>query len=1167
MNDREDQQFDPEDRERLIEYVVLREKLVLILRDTRLELHEIKAKGDFYIRKLVWYTHIGESAVRGIQGLDVQHQSQILSRVLIVINNVIYILLIGLSSRGFKRCTVVIKHKVVDHPNQEVHDAKFYKDMDLVYTLRYKDLSLVQDIEKVNQFVYLLETQNLRVGVRGALPQSNKLPTKNCGSEPMTISFTANYLHMVLHTKTAIQMLLISPYSTEKKLIEKGISLMLDQSVSKKTTEEKQKIRCLHNRKVTQKVLSTFKNKSKAEKSRESEQIEIQLELEEETEENVRQFSFYKRFEDSLLFDFKFDKQIRVARKKQRQNSRNPESHIYSRPVQQLTFITEVFSSNMHDKDKIVFVAEGGVNPALKIISCVPSGPKLVEFFTYTTLFKLEHDVKYTQKELTRTFGYLRGKLVNVYQSRSDLKNHLEEVYHEEGKGDKRVRWFHLYERVTIFDYIIFFYCAEDDDALIAMTIRISLEEFYKVKVEGALEETQLRDNPKNFPRKGNLVYIHKVSDAKREVIRQFSRTQLNQLDVEIHPRPWEVMWGNMFSSMRFDIPNVRSLKWMIKEPDRGDKFATLIKLPELPKFESEFFWVDQNWFFKQVRASTVIQGGQSVINFKVTSRDKDEAVMNQIDEYLARLKYRKKLEKESQERGRSPIVAEVGRRHQPPAEPIAEDENEQREDFNERRDRGEESMQEDRRNRHGRTDTVRGGFNRQRNQRRDRDMEDEWSEKSINQSNQDISVEDGHVADQTFGNDTSFQSQSNYNHNMESSGNRGSWGGSTKRRGRGKTYQQDQSYRERKEPARIDGILVNGSLSKDEEDYFAVESKKVPETPFDEAAFKKPNLELEEVSFQNETFGDGQIYPEGTNGYPYDEISFQDGNRFTQSNHQNGNSRSTYNSTKDSSFYGDKYRSNRDDRGNSERDYHQTRGGNSDRRLGNRDDRDSYGRDHRQRRGGNPDSYRGGQIGRGGKRRAVLHPMGRTHDDYDSYMDKNDHNSSRHGDSYSNNSRQEGGYGSDFTFGQQNDSKDMAFYDDESNESWRHKKHAGKRVEVEDLEEEPYEFDSGLSRANDTAYSQKNPKVAFVKKDYDQQVSGDGDRRGRRGRGGHYRGSSGSGGGQEFSSRSYQNEANRRREELKYRDEQARFEEESSFCLTLERIADAQRRHEEKWG
>ena len=1145
MDGQVEHMFDPEDRERLLEYAVLRDRLVLILRDTRLELHEIKPKADLYSRKLVWYVHVGEGVRQGFQALDVQHQSQIMSRVLLVVNNVIYILLINLSSRGFKRCTVVLKHRLISHPNQEVHDAKFFKDMDLVYTLRYIDPSIVDDLEKVNQFVYVLETQNLKashIQQEAGQKQDKKLPTKNCSSEPMSISFTANFLHMVLHTKRTIQMLMVSTYSIEKMIHDKGMRVDDDQSIAKLTIEDRQKARCAQNRKVTGKTMSSFRNKSAAERSKEIEAVNRNIDLGEDSEQSIRQFSFFKRFEDSLLFDFKFEKQVVQANKTQRYNRKNPENQIRSKPVYQNTYITEVFSSNMHDKDKIVFVAEGGINPSLKIISIVPSGPKVVEMFTYKTIFKIDQYARLEKHEITRNFGYLRGKLVNVYQSRPDLKNHIEEIFLEEHKGEKRVKWFHLYERVTYFDYVIFFYCAEEDDALVAMTIRVSLEEFYKIRIDGAQDEARLRDDPENYPRKGRLVNMHRVSDAKREVIRQLSTKELGQLDVRIQPRPWEVMWSNLFSSMKFDAPRIKTLNWDIIEVQ--NKYScTLVDLPPLPKFECEFTWVDQNWFFKQVRASTILKDGDHRIKFNVTVRDNDEPVITQIDEHLFRLRYKQKQNQETRERGMSPIVTEVEYRHRPSAALV----DDQRADN--RRDRQPVEVIDEERDVQPRiieNDDVPVEDNRRNVEPRKRrpiysDMEDEWVEKSENRSNLDDS-QNASVSDfKTFAGDISFQSQSDYNSNMEGT-RRAGWGGSTKKRGRGRTDRSDLGNRERKDDREDHSRVKDNDFQLGVDQYFSTENTTNDEAPSFQATFKEPELIMEEVSFQNQTFGDGQLYPNEdhesqimVNGYDDDESSKRSSDN--RSEYQNHNS-SNYNSRDDN--YGSRgYRDNQGSRGG------YSRGGNS------------Y-------RGGYNDSSRSGRGGGRTRPRAALHPVssGRNRND-EEYETKSSYTNTRESDSnwkgQSQSYKPRDSYDSDFTFGRQNETRDHEYYRDSMDDSWRHKKHAGKRIEHE--QEDLYEVD-GYSEADRSAYGQTNTRVMFVKKDNHQNTYAHSGGWGKS-KGGDFKNNEKE---QEFSSRRFREEAQKKKKEMFYRDEMLKQEDESRYSVNLERIAEIEKKHIQKW-
>jgi hypothetical protein len=644
---------------KIFEQIIIKSNLVLIITKERLELYNLQSARESYKRCLVWY-QIHKTAITpdSIQGFEVQHQSPTHSRLLLVINSIMHIYLVSTVHSRFRSCTLIAMRELASaNKGEQVYDAKFFKDMDVAYTKRSisneenQNEMVESHLRKVNQFVFLQRTQNLPLNWYKLKERREDRPhwTKNCSSEPMKINYCANYLHMILSTSSNLQVLFDSIYCGEAAKREVENQIM-----------SRPVVRNLKDFKILEKL------------EEEKEFIDDQTTDLKKGEEVARKLDWRDRYEDGLLFENKIQKLksrmissyeygngFRICNelnggeeglvKPKREEIVNEQQRSSATNV-----VTELVSSNMHNKDRLIFIAEKGVNPGLMIVGGYKTGLKFIENYPFHTLFKT-----FCPKE-GRTFNNLTVVLDKVYETQVlNHKVHTDnpnsqptegptQDYQEsqtQNRPDRGVKKSSkYYDMVHVFDYNIMFMCPEED-ALIIMRLRVMQEDVYfsRNKKGGLIDSKKVDENAAKG--KSAIIYYHKIMQCNYEVIKDFSK-EINEISIPVRqPVPTRLLKRTIFPVE--DRPRPLTMPLTVK----FDPFPQPVNLPSLPPFAIEFYYVDANWYTKYVQLREGKQGRGVRVAF--SSRAEDLPTMEEMIEIYARQKLSERLKESREKRGR----------------------------------------------------------------------------------------------------------------------------------------------------------------------------------------------------------------------------------------------------------------------------------------------------------------------------------------------------------------------------------------------------------------------------------------------------------------------------------------------------------------------------------
>ena len=621
-------QINPTDRCRLFEHIVLKKDLILLLTNTRLELHKVRDREACYSRRLLWYQPLEHISKQSVQGYDVQHQGAVSTRVMIVINNVLFLYLINFSPWGFRNCVCLVKHQLIPdtHEGISVYDAKFFNDFDVAFTKKLESERVAPHLAEENQKVFLRKIRNLPLDChrRQAQDTSDEIRTKNFSDEPMKISFCARYLHLLLGTSKTIQVLCVPIYMTP--------------DLSEKDADELYEMNAL-------------------EKDREA-----------------RTKPWHERYGDSVLKDLDFSLSRQATKPWQNRAGSKQEDPELERKMlryQKLissrrNVIAEMVSTNLYSSDRLVFYVEKGFNPNFVIEGCYCSGLRTILSYSFEDIFKVSLDL---ENEETLTFSNLQVQLESIYDSFNEsspskmleiieLRTHdMPKSADNPGRGalgheTSSSRNYILLMRIVYYQYRVTFYC-EEKDSLVIIWLRIKESQHYSPKEEHLERETDLQDFKRDkarFRMLGHLRYKHEITTNNREVIKQFAENELKvvqgpRIDVE----PKDRIRKCMFNSHDHEQPYV---KQFAPVEDRNHSEADFYRKnftrytidPEALRLDpvvDQLYWIDQNWCVKFVGIEKNAKSQTHRFSFK--SRDKDLNSLEALEEFSVKLK--RKLE------------------------------------------------------------------------------------------------------------------------------------------------------------------------------------------------------------------------------------------------------------------------------------------------------------------------------------------------------------------------------------------------------------------------------------------------------------------------------------------------------------------------------------------
>ncbi len=631
-------QINPPDRERLFEHIVLKKDLILLLTATRLELHKIKDRTEFYSRRLLWYQPVENIQKDSVQGYDVQHQGAVTTRVMIVINNTLYLYLINFSPWGFRNCVCLAKLRLVEETEESisVFDARFFNDFDVAYTKKVDHGRVAPELAEENQKVFLCKIRSLALDPRLRRTQQNlnSIKTKNFSQEPMKISFCARYLHLLLGTSKTIQILCVPIYMTP--------------DLSEKDADDQYELNALQ-------------------KDREA-----------------RTKPWHERYGDSVLKDLDFNHSKKFLSK---YNTNEEKIKMFEKlKVAQNNTIHELASTNLYPSDRLVFYVEQGFNPRFVVEGCYCSGLKTILSYNYEEIFEKSLDAGNIKEH---TFSNLQVHLESIYDTYNESKpsaimleliedRRIEgrEPAQSEAEGSERQPMnpgrveLILLMRIIYYHYRITFYCPEEDN-LVILWLRIKESQHYAPRPEIFERETEVSDFKKNkakYKYLGHLKYKHEVLDNNREVILKFAENQLGAVEgPRIQTRPRDMLGKCMFTSHDHEPPFVKQFVPVEnpKHPETGfyrkdfTRYGIDHDHLRVDPIMDQFYWLEQNWCVKLVgieknankhtHKSNSKNAKKLHHKFCFKGRDQDQDSLTALEEFQVNLKRR--LEKMSTRR------------------------------------------------------------------------------------------------------------------------------------------------------------------------------------------------------------------------------------------------------------------------------------------------------------------------------------------------------------------------------------------------------------------------------------------------------------------------------------------------------------------------------------
>ena len=653
----------------------VRENCALILTSTRVELYDVRSKCrlstrkdfpeglEFYKRNLIWYDRLDGIHGFELQAFDLQPQSMSQSRVLLVIANVLHIYLLSFQGKKLRSGQLIVKSLLIHKPNEQVYDAKFFQDMDISYTKTLiQDSRTVASGEAVNQYVYLKRTQKISQETciaRAALdltaqPEDTKIMTKNFSNEPMKIQYCGNFLHMMLISSTRIELMCAAIYLDTIKLHQRSgqiLKTVIAETPKRKSIKERVGKAAL-NLQANPELLSDPIYKLIID----GKHMEMKP-----NEHEVRNLSFKERFSDSLIADLnmlkvvhrRLDEEAYVRMMfKGSMKTFEEQEHDIATPIYRshpTNTITEAHATNLHDSQRLLFLLEEGINPALLIVFCFQGSLRLEKSFDYCQLNRITQRHNFGGR---KSFRNLLVECSDVWKSNEDAPlNYLVRVRNNKHGGTGNTSDYKLYQSVTVSDYKVSLYCPEDD-SLIVLRFRCRHSVMYQVKDLDSQSPKFFELQQKKDKCKGLNMLRHELNFEGDgfEIIRKVGKNHLKEFPQNPRQTPefgtqgfkrYETttianscnVWKAAFKMKK------KTEKTRMKdgsEKERVDYFADPdVELPTLATFADRGLWMDKNWFLKLVDLETVAEKKLTKLTWKLRELDLD--VWEELDKQLHR--------------------------------------------------------------------------------------------------------------------------------------------------------------------------------------------------------------------------------------------------------------------------------------------------------------------------------------------------------------------------------------------------------------------------------------------------------------------------------------------------------------------------------------------------
>lgn len=721
-----------QDTGKVLLQIPLKNSMLLIISPDRITIHKVKMKKENYHSTQLLYWHLldGNITREEIDSYEVHSVNSRSLRVLLVLNGIAIVFLITLSASGLQKCTLVSKialtsqgkrerNNVTVSPDQsflnysrgsqqngtldtvydeKIYDAKIFRDLDIIYTKRYKTPELVpQDLPRINQYLFIQRINGTPLnGYKLPVqPEDRPIFTQNCSDEAMKIAFCASYLNLLLYTKNNVQILFMSIFYNEV-LKSEIIDKIAKQSVPRNLKD----------------IKANLVEEHRLEELMMEDDIGVE-------EKDARKLDWRQRYSEILTLDMRLQKfrtrmiskieyastfaNFSVAKSISALDSPTNRSEVTSRrglvpapreaPLNEEwrsnpgNTIEELVTSNLHEHDRLVFIAERGYNPGLILMGCYRSGLRFFENYTFSELFKLEsHKINCKYNE--RTFKNLRVKLEHVYESSKDLfivkertrkrrtllpqdgdveYSDFEDTDHYQssipfsrernpykGPADEFSKLFKIivYQKSVIYDYSIVMYCPEEE-ALITLNIRVQEDFYFTPKYMTKEKVSSMRNLPNKYEKLGYLKQSHRVLEARYEILFTFKK-EAGVLPISTTAiRPHDTILTNL-QVINIEEAPFRHFTYptTMKPPEPEDAHQHQIlsfHLPNLSNFSCSLFYIDDSWLTRRITMFKDNRLDKICINYTVDEKDKE--FIEEINEIIERRSFKERMEKERLER------------------------------------------------------------------------------------------------------------------------------------------------------------------------------------------------------------------------------------------------------------------------------------------------------------------------------------------------------------------------------------------------------------------------------------------------------------------------------------------------------------------------------------